>query len=231
MNEYCIYCDESCHLQNDNCDVMALGGIWQPKENIKNTALDIRRIKRSFGLQKSFEIKWKKVSPAKLGFYEALINYFFDEPNLHFRVVVIPEKNKLRHEDFLQTHDDWYYKMYFTLLKTIISPYDKFDIYIDIKDTKSAIKMRKLREVLSHSIYDFSDSIIRNVQPVRSDEVEQIQLADLLTGIFTYHYRKLTQSEAKLHLVKLFSDRSGYALDRTTLYKENKTNIFIWRAQ
>ena len=26
--EYNIYCDESCHLQNDNSNVMVLGAVW-----------------------------------------------------------------------------------------------------------------------------------------------------------------------------------------------------------
>jgi hypothetical protein len=231
MAEYNIYCDESCHLPNDNCNVMALGSIWQLKEESDKTALDLRRIKRSHGLPAFFEVKWKKVSPAKIKFYESLVNYFFDEGNLHYRVVVVPDKSKLRHDEFSQTHDDWYYKMFFTLLKAIIAPQDIFNIYIDIKDTRSALKMRKLREVLHHSLYDFSDSIIKKIQPVRSEEVEQIQLTDLFTGIFTYHHRNLQKSSAKSHLVDLFSQRSGYSLDKTTLYKENKTNILIWRAQ
>jgi hypothetical protein len=121
--------------------------------------------------------------------------------------------------------------MFFNLLKVIISPDDKFNIYIDIKDTLSALKMEKLRNVLHHSLYDFSESIIKKIQPVRSDEVEQIQLTDLLTGIFTYRYRRLGQSSAKLRLIELFSQRSGYSLEKTTLYKEDKTNILIWRAQ
>lgn len=231
MVEYNIYCDESCHLENDRCDVMAIGAIWQPKEVADNIALNIRRIKRSYNLPGSFEVKWKKVSPAKTDFYESLINYFFDEKYLHYRVVVISNKSRLRHEEFSQSHDDWYYKMFFTLLKTIISPNDFFNVYLDIKDTHSTLKARKLRDVLHHSMYDFSGNIINKIQPVRSDEVEQIQLADLLTGIFTYHHRGLNQSIAKSNLVELFSRRSGYSLDKTTLYKENKTNIFIWRPQ
>jgi hypothetical protein len=69
MKEFNIYCDESCHLPNDNCNVMALGSVWQLKEEAKKTALDIRRIKRSHNLSASFEVKWNKVSPAKIEFY------------------------------------------------------------------------------------------------------------------------------------------------------------------
>lgn len=28
MTEYNIYCDESCHLENDRQPIMVLGGMW-----------------------------------------------------------------------------------------------------------------------------------------------------------------------------------------------------------
>ena len=203
MTEINVYCDESCHLPNDRCTAMSLGAIWVPKEEVRRTALDIRRIKRSFGLSPSFEIKWTKVSQAKIEFYESLINYFFDESSLHFRVIVIPDKRILRHEEFDQTHDDWYYKMYFRLLKVLISPEDRYSIYLDIKDTCSSLKVARLHSVLCNSVYDFSGDIIQKIQTVRSNEVEQIQLTDLLTGLFSYYHRGLKTNSAKLRLIEL----------------------------
>jgi hypothetical protein len=62
-----------------------------------------------------------KVSPAKTQFYLDLMDYFFDDDDLHFRALVVPNKSKLRHSEFRQSHDDWYYKMYFDMLKVILS--------------------------------------------------------------------------------------------------------------
>ena len=61
--------------------------------------------------------------------------------------------------------------MYFDMLKVIFSPIDKYEVYIDIKDTNSYKKSQKLKEVCCNSIYDFSHMIIRKLQPIRSDEV------------------------------------------------------------
>ncbi len=84
----------------------------------------------------------------------------------------MPDKTILDQERFTQTHDDFYYKIYFDMLKTILSPQDKYNIYIDIKDTKSQLKVKKLHEVLCNNMYDFSRKIITKVMQVRSHEIE-----------------------------------------------------------
>ena len=63
--EYNIYCDESCHLENDGINVMALGAVWCPKKKRKGIFSDIRDIKEQYGLARNFEIKWNKVSQKK----------------------------------------------------------------------------------------------------------------------------------------------------------------------
>jgi hypothetical protein len=118
--------------------------------------------------------------------------------------------------------------MYFLLLRAILSPSERYAIYLDIKDTRSGPKMRKLHEVLCNKMYDFDRDIIRGVQTVHSHEVEQIQLADLLAGIVSAANRKLARSSAKLGLVERLRQRSGYDLTRSTLLKEEKVNIFRW---
>lgn len=226
-----VYCDESCHLENDHIPVMVLGAIWCPLGEARQIAVDIRQIKRAHGLSSRFEIKWTKVSAGKIGFYLNILQYFFDNPNLHFRALIVPDKSKLRHADHGQTHDEFYYKMYFDMLKTILSPDDCYRIYLDIKDTRGAAKVAKLHEVLSNNFYDFSREIIENVQTVRSNEVEQIQLTDLLMGIVTYANRGLTSSPAKLALVAEMRRLSGYVLTHSTLIRESKVNLFRWRAR
>ncbi len=226
-----VYCDESGHLEHDEIPVMVLGAIWCPIEQSRAIAEEIRAIKKQHGLAENYEVKWNRVSQGKLDFYKELVMYFFRNPHLHFRALIVPDKSKLRHADHNQNHDDFYYKMYFDMLKTILNPQDRYRIYLDIKDTRGGTKVKKLHEVLSHNLYDFSRSIIENVQLVSSKEIEQVQLADLLIGIISYANRGLTSSQAKLDLVELMRQQSGYKLIYSTLYKENKVNIFRWRAR
>ena len=229
---YNIYCDESCHLENDGHPVMVLGAVWCPLDKTHEIAVRLREIKLDHGLDRDFELKWKKVSPAKLDYYLRVLDYFFDDDDLHFRAVIIPDKTKLNHAVHGQTHDDWYYKMMFNLLKVIFEPDTHYRIYLDIKDTRSAAKIQKLKQVIERSKekYDFKKSIIEWIQNIRSEESEQLQLADLLIGAVTYANHGHVTSEAKLALVQRMRERSGYLLDRTTLFKENKVNLFRWRA-
>ena len=141
-NLYNFYCDESCHLPNDGNKIMVLGGIWCPKEKTREINDRIRDIKSKYEI--GTEMKWVKVSAAKLEAYADLVNYFFDDDDLHFRALVVDNKDKINHEAFDQTHDDWYYKMYFDMIKTILTPGSGYYIYLDIKDTKSKTKIRKL---------------------------------------------------------------------------------------
>ena len=229
-NTYNIYCDESCHLENDHQKAMVLGAIWCPLEESKNIYKRIREIKVEHGLSPKFEIKWSKISPSQQEFYLDLVNYFFDNQNLHFRAVVIPDKKILNHKKFKQTHDEWYYKMYFDMLKVIISPTDLYNIYIDIKDTLGGQKVIKLHDFLNNNLhnFDFNRKIIQKIQIVKSDEIELIQLADLLIGALGYFHRQITTSNAKLTIINKIVERSGYPLTRKTLPRENKFNLLIW---
>lgn len=229
MSTYNIYCDESCHLENDRQTIMVLGAVWCETEKTREINKDIRGIKIRHGLSPTFEIKWIKVSPAKQAFYIEILDYFFNN-DLYFRALVVPDKSKLQHELYGQDHATWYYKMYFHLLKVILDPRNRYRIYVDIKDTRSSTKIDKLYEVLSNDMYDFQRTIIERVQTVRSHEVEILQLTDLLIGCVSYVNRGLHDNSAKLALVDQMREQSGYSLIKTTLLRENKVNLLSWRS-
>ncbi len=224
-----IYCDESCHLENDHQPVMVLGAVWCPLDKTREISQRIREIKGRHGLPATFEVKWSKVSPSKQAFYLDLLDYFFDDDDLHFRALIVADKTELQHATFARERDDWYYKMYFDTLKLLLSPDGRYRIYLDIKDTVGARKVENLREVLCNNMYDFERKIIERIQTVRSHEVEQVQLTDLLAGIIGYANRGANTSAAKVRLVNRMRERSGYSLERTTLLREQKVNLFQWK--
>lgn len=227
--EYNIYSDESCHLLNDNSKVMVLGAVWCNKSKRIEVFDRIKEIKKKYGYSNDFEIKWNKVSEGKINMYLDLVDYFFDDDDLHFRALVVPNKKELDHEAFNQTHDTFYYKMYFDLLKVILEPSCAYNIYIDIKDTQSQSKVEKLQDVLRNDQYDFQNQIIKKVQQVQSHEVALMQITDLLIGAIGYLHRGLNTSTGKLKIIERMKQRSGYSLLKSTLYKEDKVNIFIWK--
>ncbi len=224
-----IYCDESCHLENDQQKVMVLGAVWCPYDKKDEIFERIREIKVKHELKKDFEIKWTKVSESKVEFYLELVDYFFDDDDLHFRALVVPDKTILKHKELEQDHDTWYYKMYFSMLKVLIDPHTKNRIFIDIKDTRSSEKIKKLHKVLCNEKYDFNREIIEIVQTVRSHEIELLQITDLLIGAVSYINRGLKTNTGKLKVIERIKKRSNYSLTLTTYLKENKFNILIWQ--
>lgn len=234
-----IYCDESCHLENDNQTIMALGAVSCPaakKAEIFNRLIELKKkhnlipkhIKNPKQNRATYSLKWNKVSKAKLPFFKDVIDYFFDDNDLCFRVLIVPDKKNLDYARFGLDHDKFYYRMYFSMLKVILNPDYGHNIFIDIKDTRSREKVHKLEEVLRNDKYDYSKEIIKKVQQVRSHEVELVQLADLFTGAVSYVNRGLNTSAAKNELIEHIRHRSRYTLQKSTLIKERKFNIFIW---
>lgn len=229
---YNIYCDESCHLEHDGRKVMVLGAVWCPAGKVREVAVRLREIKTKHGLKPFVEAKWTKVAPKiSLSFYLDYVDYFFDDDDLHFRGLFVRDKTVLDHGRFRQSHDDWYYKMYFDLLKVIISPEAHYRVFLDYKDTNGAAKSAKLREVLCNNVYDFSREIVEPIQLARSHEIELLQMADVLIGAVGYASEGLATSAAKLALIDRIRKRSGYVLTKSTLLREMKFNLLRWEAK
>jgi len=211
---------------------MVLGAVWCDGPRSRDISSAIREAKIRHGLAPSFEMKWGKVSPAKADFYSDVVSAFFDERALGFRCVIAP-KTALHHQAFSQDHDTWYYKMYFYLLRRLLSDRNNcYRVYLDIKDTNSAAKVRKLHEVLCHCMYDFDQRSLERVQAVHSDEVQLIQLADVLAGAVSYAVRDLRSSEAKSGLVELIKKRTGRTnIAVSSWLSESKFNVFRWQPQ
>lgn len=227
MEKYNIYCDETCHLEHDNERVMVIGGIKCPKSSRKAIIDCIYHIKENFNIPKMAEIKWNKVSTCNLDYFKNLVDLFFDTQDLQFRAVVV-DKSKLDHERFGQTHNEFYYKMYYYCLIRLVDTQAENYIYMDKKDTKGTNKIMKLKEIISRKNHDFDQSKIVRMQCVNSEELPILQLADLLIGAVGYHNRIIINpSKAKLELVQYIQYRSSYSLEKSTYPSEQKFNLFF----
>jgi desulfoferrodoxin (superoxide reductase-like protein) len=237
-----IYCDESSHLENDLSTVMVLGGIACNKKHVPEISQKIREVKAKHGMKlpdansRGFEIKWVKVSPSKIKFYEDLIELFLNDARLKFRAVVIPDKRKFRHEDFSQTHNEFYYKIFYRALLPILQNISSSRIFLDIKDTQGGQKIRDLCSFLRRKLNDSEGLRVLSVEQIRSDESEILQLADLLIGAVAYSNRGLSTSSAKSRLVSkienaVVSGKAARSLTTTSYLNETKVNVFVWNGQ
>lgn len=226
---YDIFCDESGHLEHDLLPDMVLGAISAPHEVTSEVNAAIRALKAQHGYNPDWEVKWTGVSPSRQPFYVALVDYFLSHEGLCFRGLVAHGKEQLRHQDWNQRHDDWYYKMYYQMLQPILDPAAAYRIYLDIKDTQGGPKVRKLHEVLSNSIFDFDRQVIERIQIQRSDEIQLLQLADFLIGAVAYANRGLNQNGAKTAVIRRLERGAGVSLLRNTRLVDRKLNLFHWK--
>ncbi len=213
-----LYCDESCHLENDHKKYMVLGCVSIAYNQVKRHAERIRELKVKHNFYG--EIKWSGVSSSKYQFYKELIDYFFDT-DIRFRAIVV-DKNRIKNNRFGQDYDTFYYKMYYQLLIHKKNSEYAYNVYLDIKDTLSAEKVNRLKEILNVKF-----GVFRNVQNIQSKESVIMQLADLLIGALSYELNNESKKvNAKVQLIERLKNHSKQKFFVSSHYKELKFNLF-----
>ncbi len=209
-----FYCDESCHLPADGEPNMLLGLVSCPAPRVRPLHQDLQALWKRHGMAEDFEVKWTKVSPAKLDFYQDLLDWFFAQPELGFRCVVLADK-KIAYQRLPEdSQDQVYYSLYYELLRHATDPEYTYRAFLDIKDTRSREKLRALHEALKIDANDPLGERIADLQHVRSHEIRLSQIADLLLGIVAYARRPRSpeDSKAKRALVHAFEDKAEFML-------------------
>ncbi len=228
--EYNIYCDESCHLSSNNSKYMLIGAIYCPKFKVKKINEYINHLKANYNLSSKIELKWNKVDKKTKKLYLDIINYFFNNDDLKFRVIII-DKTKLNHKKYNQTENDFYHKAYYEMLKYIIIPGNSYNIYPDIKDTNSYYYHQIMLNYLRIKMTDTNKKTIKKVQPIKSYEAPILQINDILIGALSYYYRNLSNNDVKLNIINEIKKLYQNSLDTSSYYSNTKFNIFIWKSK
>jgi len=213
-----FYCDESCHLENDGIPYMLIGYVSSAYNQLSLHNSNIRKLKEKYNLHT--EAKWSSLSKSSYPFYSELIDYFF-ATDLQYRAIVI-NKSQIKLDDFNQNHDDFYYDMYFKLLSMKISSGCNYNIYLDIKDTRSAKKVNGLRTYLNKNFV-----AVKNLQNIRSHESELMQLTDIITGAIGYHLRELDKVIAKRKIIEKIKSHSQHPLTGSINDNSHKFNPYF----
>ena len=196
---------------------MFLGSVSCAYPQIRRHTKRIDELKKAHNFYA--EIKWSNVSQAKIRFYLDLIDYFF-VTDLRFRSIGI--KKSLIRVDDNTTYDDFYYKMYYYLLNYKIDTLDHYNVYLDIKDSLSAVKVRRLKEILNVKY-----GVFRNVQNICSNESLLMQLTDFIMGAISYNMNdKLRRNQAKVAIIERIKKHLNSQSLSTTNYSD-KLNLFF----
>lgn len=211
-----LYCDESTHLQYDGRPYMLISYVSCAYPQVKQHKEYFKLLKKKHKFKG--EIKWSGVSKSQYPFYSDVIDYFF-ATDLKFRSVIVDKARIDENRDGF-TYNDFYFKMYYQLIYQKICSEHNYNIYLDIKDTNSQVKIQKLGDILNHHYS------IRNLQFIRSYESYLLQLSDLMMGAINYHIRGLNKVIAKNRLIEKIESHANIDLRHSTARNEEKFNLF-----
>jgi len=225
MTEYVVYCDESSHTHFKKRPYYAIGSIWLPRDQKEQVNRDLKQIKKDCGLLG--EVKWQKVSHKYIGRYSKIVDYFFANPHLHFRVILV-DHPRVRYDDF---HDGdlelGFYKFYYQLLWQWFEEGYEYLILLDYKNNRGADRFVNLRDVLGNKAKSLG-ARIKDLTVIRSTESHILQVCDLFTGaVATSYNNDFREASAKRELEGYVADKLEWSSLRAATNKDfRKFNIF-----
>lgn len=225
-----LYCDESRHLPYDGESCFLLGMLSCPAEKVKAAHTELSDLWKAHSLPPHFESKWTKVSPGKLDFYMALVDWFFKAESVSFRTLILPDKQRLYAVLPDESRDYLYYRLYYQLLRGAIEPENRYRVFMDLKDTRGREKRKQLETVLQQDADDEKGKIVENLQHVHSHDVRLLQVCDLLLGAvgFAHRGQQPNESTAKRALVFAIEEKLGQSLTIDTPPGTEKIDLLTW---
>jgi hypothetical protein len=224
---YDIFIDESCHLENDKIPLMCIGYVKVNRTFYSDYWEEMKSILNQFN--QNSELKWNKFSNSRVELYKRLVDMFFKN-DIDFRCVVVKYKERLNHDDFNHgSHDNFYYKMIYYLLRPNDNKNENYRVFIDFKDTRGREKLTKIKEVFNN--YFYGESPFKLYQHLHSHDNLFLQLADFLIGAVAYKSRVelgdiQSPTLAKMEFIEYLEELSGFSLNEGTPPWETKFNIF-----
>lgn len=211
-----LYCDESTHLEHDQKPYMLISYVKCPFPQIKQHKEHIKLLKANHKFKG--EMKWSKISKSNAEFYSDVIDYFF-ATDLSFRAIVV-DKSQIDNTREGFTYDDFYFRMYYQLVAHKMIPKSTYNLYLDVKDTRSQDKLARLKDILNNN------HNIRNIQFIKSYESYLMQMADVMMGAINYNIRGLNKVTAKNRIIEKMSSNAKIDLKKSTPKDEEKFNLF-----
>ncbi|WP_064681271.1 DUF3800 domain-containing protein [Rhizobium bangladeshense] len=213
---YCLFVDESSQTAHR---YLSLGCLAIEEAWLKGFEFSISHAKH---LElRTGELKWSKISAAKLHAYKLVIDRFFDHGDvstpIHFHSLVI-DTSKIRDDTYNKGDREIGFnkEVYQLLMKCArLYPTAHFKVYADHRDT--SFSMDELRSILNAGARKKGDARVtpfRLVQFCDSKKFLPLQMTDLLLGAITFqingHHKRRDASRHKCHL-------SDYVLARSAI--------------
>lgn len=221
-----VFCDESrpevLSSPEEGNRFLMIGSLWAPahlREDLKTRVYELREKWDTWG-----EIKWSRVSPSRIGFYESLTDLFLSyESELRFRCIAV-DAGEVDMELLQNDAELGFYKFYYQLIHHWITDFNNYRIFCDTKTNRETDRVKVLKRCLDHSNLTSS---INSIQALPSRELVPMQLTDLLLGMVGARFNNsIEKDSAKNKLIERFETLLGKNLKFSTGKNEVKFNIF-----
>lgn len=220
-----VYCDEARPDLFTSAKpigtYLMIGALWIPAELRGEIKAKVSALRDHHSVRG--EIKWRKVSPSHQDFYEDLVDLFFGYgSDMRFRCIAV-DRTRMNLQLHANDAELGFYKFYYQLLHHWILDFNEYDVFCDLKTSRSPTRLLELRKVLGNANLS---AAIASVQPLPSREVVLIQICDLLLGAASSRLNNSElKSPAKRAVVERIEARLGRMLGPTPKAEE-KFNVF-----
>lgn len=171
---------------------MVLGGLIGQEKSINAIHKATAEFRQRTGMHS--EMKWTRVSRAKLQDYKDFVDIFFQAMSkkwVNFHCVII-DTSEIDHKKYNDSDNEiGFYKFFYQLLlhrfgKTYGLNYD-MDVFLDYRDTDYCIE--DMTRMLNGGLRKFAinTSPFKRVTSIDSKKADIIQLNDLIIGAIGYH--------------------------------------------
>lgn len=221
-----VYCDETLPdlftSGHPDARFLMIGSLWLPADLREVVKARIAGLRQQHGVHG--EMKWRKVSPSKVGFYTDLIDLFMSFGlDLRFRCIAVEHKamNLGLHNGDAELG---FYKFYYQVLHHWILDQNEYTVFCDLKRNRDRTRLATLKRVLNNAN---RTSSIRDVQSLPSPEVVLLQLCDVLLGAASARMNERKDlGAAKESVIAHLERRLNRTRLRPTHKSEEKFNIF-----
>ena len=203
--KYVVYCDESRHSDDCASRFMGIGGLWVPQDIKPQLTKKFSLLKRSLNL--NAEVKWEKVSRARLAAYQSIADFFISEESLQFRIILVEHDRVNMGKHHGNDKELGFYKFYFEMLEKWMVEDNEYLVLLDFKQNKGADRYRVLRQVLERAT--MGRAWVSDLTVINSQETPLAQLCDVLTGAVTASACGIAKDSAKAEMARYLADRLG----------------------
>ncbi len=227
--QYNVYCDESRHTSDSADRYLVLGALVCPRERKPTLVRQLHLMQARHAARGEFG--WSKVAPGKAAFYDELIAWFAQQPDVRFRAL-IADRSKLNHEQHNEGDSELgFYKLYYQMLVHWLTPGANYHIYLDYQQNACQRRFGDLRDCLERKLTGRAK--IACLEPVDSAEQPLIQLTDVLIGALGYAWNRRSTSNAKLAFCEHLAASLGKQNMEFCSYpsEDAKFNVFSFKGR